>query len=100
RRAEPENVRMDCPENGNSRTRQPNVCRTCLRPRRFENEPETHRGDSKRNRADPPLNQIGPPLLSTSPYNGNARPPTRAEDNTPIAARIVRSTGRRVPPLP
>src|SRR3954469_12399140 len=39
----------------------------------------------------PPIEPIGPPLLPTSPYNGNARPPTRAEDNTPIAARIVRS---------
>jgi len=39
----------------------------------------------------PPIEPIGPPLLPTSPYNGNARPPTRAEESTPIAARIVRS---------
>ena len=46
-----------------------------------------------------PIEPIGPPLLPTSPYNGNARPPTPAEESTPIAARIVRSTGRRVPPI-
>ena len=58
-------------------TRQSGVCRTCLRPCRFEDEPEKHRGDSKRNRADPHSNQYVPHSYPRRLYNGNARPPTR-----------------------
>src|SRR5262249_52055050 len=91
---EPENFRVDCPKNRNTQTGQC-VCRTCLRPCRFKDEPKNHRGDSKRNRAEPKLTQYAPHSYATfatsvAPH-GNARPPPRhAEASMLIAAKIVR----------
>ena len=62
RRADAENVRVNRPENRNTRARQARVRWACLRPGRFEDEPQHHRGDSERNRANPPLHQQVPPL--------------------------------------
>ncbi len=63
---EPENVRVNCPENGNARTRQCGVRRTRQRPCRFENEPQTHRDDSQRNRRIPRRANTSP-TRTTSP---------------------------------
>ena len=78
------------------------VRRPCLRSWRFEDEPQNHRGDSKRNRADPQVNQYVPHVHPTLPV---AQRPTATHvprrrrnkhadcgnNRSEIAARIVRT---------
>jgi hypothetical protein len=65
---------MNRAENGNARTQQSDLGRTCLRAWQFRGEPHDDR-DPERDRADPQSNQHVPhPKQRCRP--GNARPPT------------------------
>src|SRR5262249_59855551 len=98
---EPENFRVDCPKNRTTQTGQC-VCRTCLRPCRFNDEPKNHRGDSKRNRAEPKLTQYAPHSYATfatsvAPH-GNARPPeARGSKHADCGKNRSSRSSRRLP---